>query len=324
MKNWIKRVALAVAAGALILSGASACAEIAPPDQVGLYYMKGNSDGYHFGHCFDPGHTTDSIWNNEVVFLPASLRTWYIAPENTPGADSNTPITVQSRPEDNQPSGVQVNLWTSTNFTLNTLCGNDGKDPNSPIVVYWEKIGKRYFDADPTPDKSQWWKNMLSATIVTALDTSSRAVAREYTDDQLVSLTVREEAQNKIAALFQSELKRVTGGDFFCSPTFDRLRNPTCGAVEVLLRDVDYTNPETQLARDSKQAAEERAAAAVIDAQGKVDAAAKVGSLFNNPAWVELEKLKLQKEIVQECAKGAGCTVVLDSGGAAGVNVNTK
>lgn len=304
------RVTLTALLGAGVIASGAACSEIAPPDEMGLYYLQGSSDGYKFDHCYDPGSTTDAVWNNSVVLVPASLRTWNIAAPGTPGADSNTPITVNSAPEVGQPSGVQVNLWTQTNFSLNTFCGKDNDDPNSPLVQWWEKIGRRYH-AD-TPDG---WKAMLTATIVTALETSSRSVVRGYTADVLVSGAKREEVQNKIAELFQAEIKRLSGGEFFCSPTFDR-RNPKCGEVQVLLKDVDYSNPSIQAARDEKQAAVEKAAAAVAAAQGQVDAADKLKGLYNNPAWVELQKAQLQLEQVKACAANPNCTVVVGGNGA--------
>lgn len=303
MKRY-KVLALAAVA-ALSLTSLSACASIAPPDQVGLYYMVGPIDGNHFDHCFDPGSTTSASWNNDVILLPNSLRTWNIAPPNTPGADSNTPITVNAAPQQDQPSGVQVNLWTQANFTLNTNCGKDDKDPNSPLVQWWEKIGRRY-----NAQTTEGWKAMLSNTIVTALETASRSVVRGYTADSLVSGVNREKVQSEISTLFQSEIKRVTGGDYFCSPTFDR-HGTDCGEVQLLLKDVDYTNPAIQQARDEKQAAIEHAAALVAQAQGQVDAAAKIGSLYNNPAWVQYQIAQLHLQEVQECAKNPTCTVVL-------------
>lgn len=304
-----KRTVAAVLVGLGLIVGAAACVQ-APPDQVGLYYMRGDSDGFKFGHCIEPGASDDGQWNNEVFYLPSSLRTWNIAPPNTPGADSNTPITVAAAAEPDQPSGVQVNLWTSTNFTLNTRCDGAG----SPAVVFWEKIGKRYWDADKTPEKSQWWGNMLTATMVTAQETASRSAGRNYTADSLVSGRDREKVQQEIATLYQTEIKRLTGGEFFCSPTFDRTKpDAVCGEAVVLLKDVDYTNPNIQTARDEKQAAIEKAAAAVAEAQGKVDAAAKLQSLYGNAAWVQLQlaqtELDKTKAMAEACAKAAVCTI---------------
>jgi hypothetical protein len=296
--------------------GVTACSEIAPPDEVGLYYMEGQSDGYKFDHCYDPGTTDDAIWNNSVMLLPNSLRTWNIAPKGTPGADSNSAIVVNAAPEDGQPSGVQVALWSQTNFALNTFCGPENNDKNSPIVQFWEKIGRRYYVADNTNGHTQWWQNMLNATIVTALETSSRSVVRGYTADVLVSGAKREEVQSKISALFQTEIKRVVGGDYFCAPTFDRKApTPTCGEVQILLKDVDYANPAIQAARDEKQAAVERATAQVAEAEGKVKAAEKTQSLYNNAAWVQLELAKTQLEMVKACAANPNCTIVLGADG---------
>jgi len=319
MKRGLKYAVAAAIAGTLILTSLTACSSVAPPDEVGLYYKKGPSDGNHFDHCYDPGTTTSYEWNNETILLPASLRTWNIAPKDTPGADSNTPVTVAAAPENGQPSGVQVNLWTQTNFSLNTFCGKDNNDPNSPFVQFWEKIGRRY-EANTTAG----WKAMLSSTIVTALETASRSVVRGYTADSLVSGTNREKVQNEIATLFQTEIKRVVGGEFFCAPTFDRKSaEHLCGEVQILLKDVDYTNPGIQAARDEKQAAVEKASAQVAEAQGKVDAAAKTGELYNNPAWVQIELAKLEKEKAEVCAKNPNCVLVID-GSSGGVNINAK
>lgn len=310
--NRIQRIVGTLLAGALLAGGLAACSSIAPPDEVGLYYMEGPSDGYKFDHCFDPGSTTDAEWNNSIVLLPNSLRTWNIAPKGAEGADSNTPIVVNAAPEEGQPSGVQVSLWMQTNFALNTFCGKDDNDASSPIVQFWERVGRRY-----KADTDAGWADMLSNTIVTALETSARSVTRGYTADVLVSGQKREEVQSKIATLFQAEIKRVSGGEFFCSPTFDRKApTPACGDVQVLLKDVDYSNPAIQAARDEKQAAVEKAAAAVAEAQGKVDAAAKIGSLYNNPHWVQLQQAQYQLLEVQACAANPNCTIVIGGNGA--------
>ena len=121
------------AIAALSLIGLSACAEIAEPDKVGLYYAEGQIDGYKFDHCIDPGASDDALWNNSVVWLPNNLRTWNIAPQ---GGDTDVPITVASKPEPNQPSGVQVNVWSQANLMLNTDCTDA-----SSVLVYSRLVG---------------------------------------------------------------------------------------------------------------------------------------------------------------------------------------
>lgn len=302
----MRKLLLAVAAGAaLLLSG---CA-IAEPDKVGLYYMEGESDGYHFGQCIEPGTSGPGYWNNSAIFLPTNLRTWNIAPQ---GGDTDRPITVASKPEVNQPSGVQVNVWAQVNLMLNTNC-EGGK--TSTIVQFWEKIGRRY--AAETDDG---WRKMLLNTVVPALEKSVRVVARNYSADPLVAGTSLPEIQDAIAREFSTELQRVTGGPYFCGPEFNRATKD-CPAVQVLVKDVDYTDPGIQQARNDKQKALEQAAARVAEAQGQVDAANKQRELYNNPAWISLEKAKLQLEIAKACGQNPNCHMVM---GADGTIITTR
>lgn len=295
-----------------LLFGTAACAESAPPDQIGLYFEKGPIEGYKFSRCIQPGDT-GWVVNDEIIMLPSSVRTWNIAPQ---GGDSSVPITVNSKPEEGQPSGVAVNLWVQVTFTLNTDC--DGGE-NSPIVKFWNAVGRRY-----KANETDGWAKMLQNTVVPALEASSRSIAKSYTADDMVAGTVREAIQSEISALFQGEIDKVAGGAFFCSPFYDPDSDSSegCGEVSILVKDVDYSNPAIQAARDEKQAAIERATALVAEAQGKVEAAAKTGSLYDNPAWVELELAKLELEKAKACAASPTCTIVLDGG--SGVLVNAR
>lgn len=294
-----KLLALFIAISALAVG---ACA-IAPPDGIGLYYMEGSSDGYKFGQCIEPGVSGPGTWNNSVVYLPTNLRTWNIAPN---GGDTNVPVTVASKPEPNQPSGVQVNVWAQVNLMLNTNC--DG-GANSTVVQFWEKIGRRY-----KADTDEGWKAMLFNTVVPALEKSVRVVVRNYSADPLVAGTNLPEIQTAIAEEFSKELTRVTGGPFFCGPDFNRVTKD-CPPVQVLVKDVDYTDPGIQQARNDKQKALEKAAAAVAEAEGKLKAADAQRELYNNPAWVALEKAKIQLEIAKACGSNPNCHMVMGADG---------
>jgi hypothetical protein len=298
----MRKKLLAVLLAAAALAGFSACA-IAAPDELGLYYMEGSSDGYHFGQCIEPGVSGPGEWNNSVVYLPTNLRTWNIAPQ---GGDTNVPITVASKPEANQPSGVQVNVWSQVNLMLNTNC-EGGKD--SVIVQFWEKIGRRY-----KADSEEGWKTMLLNTVVPALEKSVRVVVRNYAADPLVAGTNLPEIQDAIAKEFSSELARVTGAPFFCGPTFNRLTK-NCPAVQVLVKDVDYADPGIQQARNEKQKALETAQALVAEAEGKLRAANAQQQLYDNPAWVQLEKARIQLEIAKACGNNPNCHMVMGADG---------
>lgn len=301
-------VAAVLLLGALALSG---CSSVPDPDKVGLYYDMGSSDGYKFETCIDPGATGDAEWNNEVIYLPTSLRTWNIAPE---GGDSNTATIVSTKPEDGQPSGVQVKVWSTTSFYLNTYCGNDG----GVVRPFWEKIGRRY-----AADTDAGWRTMLVQTLIPALDKTTQDIVRSYGADELVGNIggVRAEAQTKISAAITTELNRLTGGDFFCGPTFVRT-SAACPQIEIVIRDVDYADDGIQQARNEKQKAVELAAAKVAEAQGQVDAAKKLNGLYRDEAWVELQLAQIELEKAKACAASSTC--ILIQGGSPNINLSTK
>lgn len=299
-----RRIKIAVAAVAAVLA-LSACSTYSDnPDEIGLYYLQGSVDGNKFDTCIEPGQTGDQEWNNKVVWLPTNQRGWNISPE---GGDSNKATVVSTKPEKDQPSGVQVSVWSNTSFYLNTFCDDKG----GVIAPFWEKFGRRY-----NADQPEGWKNMLNATLVPALTKATQDVVREYGSDALVGNIggVRAEAQIKISTRFTEELKRLTGGDYFCGPTFNRA-SAACPPIEMIIVDVDFTDAGIQEARNAKQKAVELAAAKVAEAQGQVDAAAKLATLYDNKAWLALELAKIHLEEVKACAANPNCTIFFDSNG---------
>jgi hypothetical protein len=298
-----KRIVVLGLVGALLAGTAAACSEIAEPDKVGLWYASGNSDGNHFDHCVAPGHTDDVAWNDYVKWVPDNVRTWNIATE---GGDSNQALRVTAKPETGQQSGLEVLVWTQTTLKLNTACGDNERDGNSPLVNWWENLGKRY-----EADTDAGWRNMLLNTVVPALE-KAKNVLREYTADELVQGTVWSEAEARFSATFSTELTRLSGGEYFCGPSFNRADPDNCPSVAVSIKDVDYADPGIQEARNEKQKAIEKAAAALIEAQGVVAAAAEKGQLYSNEAWVALETIRM---IAEACEKSPGCQIIVGSDG---------
>lgn len=313
MSNRIKLAGAVVALGAV--AALSGCSTIAEPDKVGLYYAEGSSDGYQFQECIDPGHTGPAEWNNSVAYVPASLRTWNVTEK---GGDSNDALIVSTKPEVNQPSGVQVKVWYTTNFFLNTFCDDKG----GVVREWWEKIGRRY-----GADTEDGWKNMLENVFVPVLKLVVPNVIRAYGADELVGNIggVRAEAQQKVSEAFSEELKRTVGGDYYCGPSYVRVK-ADCPSIQILIQDVDYADPGIQEARNAKQKAIEIAAAKVAEAkgqaeaelaraEGEVAAAKKRGELYNNPAWVKLQMADKQLAAIQACAANPQCTIVIGADG---------
>lgn len=297
--------------------GLSACSTIADPDMVGLYYNEGPSDGYEFAHCINPGETSDAEWNNSVVYLPTSLRSWII--DDGEGADSKNLITVSAKPEKDQPSGVQVKVSTKTNFYLNTFCDKDG----GVVKQFWEKIGRRY-----KADTAEGWRNMLNIELVPIQTTIIKDVVRNYSADPLIANAegIQNEAQKSIAERLAAEFNRIAGGNFFCGPSFNRA-SKDCPSLELLIIGIEYADPGIQAARNEKQKAVELAAAKlaeaqgvaaalVAEAQGKRDAANAVGALYNSPGWVALQKqIEAGRALMEACRLAKECKLIVGTDG---------
>jgi len=330
VNKFLRATAITAGAGVMLMLGA--CSTTSAPDEVGLYYMQGPSDGDHFGECIKPGETGSPEWNNQVYYLPANMRTWTIDdmpdPANpgkfiiTPGADSADVTVISAKPEKDQPSGIQVKVATKTAFQLNTFCDDKG----GVAKVFWEKIGRRYYVANP----QTWWKDMLEAILAPTLRTIVRDVVRgsDTSADALVANAdgVQATLQKKIGEQLAVEFNRTAGGNFFCGPSFDRTKED-CPPLELLIIDVDYADPGIRAARNEKQKQLELAAAKLAEAQGianaliekargEAESARQLQALYNSPGWVALQKtIENTKAIIEACKVAKECRLIIDSDG---------
>jgi hypothetical protein len=314
----------AVVLASMLMVGLSACAEVTEPDYIGLYYNEGSSDGYTFDHCMQPGKADDAMWNNSVVFLPISLRTFVI--DDAEGADLKDILTASTQPQEGQPSGVEVEVSTKTNFYLNTYCDDSG----GVAKLFWEKIGRRYRANIP-----EGWKEMLLKELVPVQKAIIKDEIRKYPADDLVAnllvkgsntLTMRAQAQQNIADRLAVEFNRIAGGNFFCGPSFNRVK-ADCPPLELLVIDVDFRDKNIKAARNNKQVAVEQAAAdlaraqgaaaaLLAEAQGKANAAKALEALYKTPGWIDLQKQQIQANaLYQACQAAKECYVVAGSNG---------
>lgn len=320
----LNRKAGAVILAFAVLFGASACAEITEPDSIGLYYNEGSTDGYTFDHCMEPGKADDAMWNNSIVYLPISLRTFVV--DDAEGSDLTELLVASTQPQPGQPSGVEVEVSTKTNFYLNTFCDKDG----GVVKVFWEKMGRRHKANTP-----EGWRSMLLKELVPIEKAIIKDEMRKYPADSLVAnvlvegsttMTMRAQAQVNIAERLAAEFNRVAGGNFFCGPSFDRTK-PACPPLELLVIDVDYKDKNIKAARNNKQVAVEQAAADLAkaegaakaleaEAKGKASAARELAKLYATPGWVDLQKQIIQAQaLIDACKAAKECVLVAGSNG---------
>jgi hypothetical protein len=352
----LTRAVAAVGLAVGLLVGAAACATRAGYDEIILYYKAGVGDNRTFSECIPPGQSGDYPVDDETYSLPTTIRSWAI--QHTGGDTQQAIDSGTAYGPDGQP-GPHVLVYATASFYLNTNCGTGqraDKDPNSPVVQFWQKIGARGWgpkDQKIVDDNGEFsvagWDMMLQETLVAAETKALANGTRYYTADALDSNAhgERTQVEQRIAPIFQDELRQRLGGDFFCgaayvrnsaatwtddvqkgtnpdgSPIFGQQKTTgLCPPIRISITDVDYADPKIAAARAAVYAAEQDAKAQVIAAQAQADKARILGQSAQNPAYLAYLGAQAQLEAAQACRANPNCTVIIGAGG--GVNVNTK
>lgn len=323
--NRIVKRGLAGLAAAVLLAGAGACSTIAEPDNMVLMYTGGSVDGSHFKRCIDPSKRGPGVVNDSNFFLPTGERRWAIRPDDE--GDTKVPIEAGSKPDAKGNQGPKVNVYATTRFFLNTNC-DGGKD--STVVKWWETLGRRY-GADVNPKESSdeqahddGFVKMLYASIIPIIERAVRDSTPAFTADQIDSNlnSAYDTLEKAIEQRLATEIQK--SGDFFCGPGYDRAVKASCPALDVDVTDGAYADAGVATARAAVFAAQQRAQAAAIDTQSKLDTANALKGA--GASGVEVQRLQNQLAIAQEstkqaqaCADNPNCTVIVGAG--AGVNV---
>jgi hypothetical protein len=273
--------------------------------------------------------------------------------DNAPIVSGSLPTPV-SKP-DGTPSGTtrpgpEVSVWATATFYLNTDCANKH---DSPIVQFWERTGRRPWKdghgvaVDDDGDEGSGfredaWRVMLQNTLVAAEAKAIRQESRNYSADALDANTddVWTLMERQLGPSFNAALRDSVGGDYFCGPQYQRGRDVDwveyapdgvderglpkfkevpkrgkCPPVKISITDVGITNADIARTRADVYAAEQRAKAALIDAQSKADVAAKLDQVGQSTAYVELQRIQAQLEAAQACRTNPNCTVIIDGTG---------
>jgi len=353
--NILRRCSVVLALAALTAPGLAACATRPPANVLLLYYKAGAGDDRKFVECIRPGTSGKYPVDDETFTLRTDARTWNIAHDGE-GGDSNTPIESGTKyGPDGQP-GPAVKTWSSADFNINVDC-TAGK--NSPAVRFWEDLGRRYhISRDDTEDgwDEKEWRELLLATFVVAERKAIAEGTRFYTADELDSngKGQRGELEKRLGPLFQAELRKKLGGDYFCGTGYHvddqgkpveveydeyipdgtnddgtlrfktEQRKSTCPPVRISITDIDFANAAIAAARADVYAAEQRAKAALVAAQAELEKARKLGEAAKNPDYLKYKQIEAQVAAAEACKSNPNCTVIIDGTGQSGINVGAR
>lgn len=358
MRTFTKRRLLAAAVAVAVAATIGACSQRPPSNEIVLYYTGGTGEDKEFERCIQPGTNGDAPYDDTSYAIRTDTRTWNIAPQ---GGDSSTPIESGTAfNADGQP-GPSVKTWASADFVINRDCKaptGDADSKDSPLVRFWETLGRRYGIATLTDGgENGWndagWQRLLQNTLVVAEQKALAEGTRLYSADELVSngKGQRAELEKRIATSFQSELRAKLGGDFLCGVTYQtdahgravkveydeyesagkdangveqfKLKSPkpksTCPPIRISITDIDYANADIGKAREDVYAATLRAKEKLIAAQAELDASRLLGQAAQNEAYLRYQAIQAQVKAAEACKANSNCTVIIDGTGNAGV-----
>lgn len=287
-----------------------------PVDKVGLHYSGGPIEGQKFVKVIEPGTGAQFLGlRDKLVHLPITQRD-YVASDDL-NADG-PPIVAPAK------GGVEMRFEVAAYFALNT--------GDQIVRRFYERVCVKF---GCTSD--QGWDRMLDVTFRRPIEQAIQQAIRGYTVNELYAGVSAEgsgetdaenvlvRVQEEIAVDLKDNINTVLGGAYFCGPSFDRTTPDECPDFEFQIVEVVPTKEAVINAFSDNAAsqqeiisAENRAAAAVAEAQGQADAAARIADLFTDPNYIAY----LQAQAMQECARNSNCTLVVTPGGT-NVNVNT-
>lgn len=280
-----------------------------PVDHIGLHYSGGPIEGQRFQGVVDPGSGARFLGlQDSLVLLPVTQRDYTAS--NSPSADGG-PIYAPAR------GGVEMQFEVAAYFTLNT--------GNEIVRQFYERVCVKF---DCTTDAG--WDEMLRVNFRGPIEQAIQQSIREFSVDALYAgqadsassdseaVTILERVQDSISADLKENINAVLGGPFFCGPTFNRAQPDVCPDFEFQITSAVPTSESVRAAFAENAAsqqdivtAQNRAQAAVAEAEGQRQAQEALQGLYSDPAYIAY----LQALALQDCAKNSNCTLVVSPNG---------
>lgn len=289
-----------------------------PVDHIGLHYSGGPIEGTSFEGVIEPGSGARFLGlADNLVLLPVTQRDYTASTHDD--ADGG-PIIAPAQ------GGVEMQFEIAAYFTLNT--GDEA------VRQFYERVCVKF---DCTTDTG--WDEMLRINFRGPIEQAIQQSIRQFTVDELYAgqatagttegggadaTTVLEQVQDTIAEDLKENINTVLGGSYFCGPTFSRANPDVCPDFEFQITSAVPTSDavresfaENAASQQDIITAQNRAQAAVAEAEGQRQAQEALNNLYSDPNYIAY----LQALAMQACASNSNCTLVITPDGT-DVNVN--
>jgi hypothetical protein len=293
-----------------------------PVDKIGLHYSGGPIEGQKFQEVIEPGSGQRFLGlADKLVLLPITQRD-YIVSLNPEESDRQSSDVINAPAK----GGVEMQFEVSAYFTLNT-------EPQT-IRRFYERICVKF-----QCQTEDGWDRMINNNFRKPIEQAIQQSIRRYTVNELYAGevgegstgTTDEEAesllvsiQTQIATDLKENVNEILGGQYFCGPTFDRERPEECPDFQFQIVSATPTSEavrdafaENAASRQEQVTAQNRADAAVAEAQGRQLAQEALRGIYTDPNYIAY----LNALALQDCAKNSNCTLVVSPNG---TNVNVQ
>ena len=293
-----------------------------PVDKIGLHYSGGPIEGQKFQEVIEPGSGQKFLGlSDRLILLPITQRDYIVS--LSPGeSDRQTPDAIRAPAK----GGVEMQFEVSAYFTLNT-------EPQT-VRRFYERICVKF-----GCQNDSGWDQMINNNFRKPIEQAIQQSIRRYTVNELYAGevgegstgTTDEEAesllvtiQGEIARDLKENINDILGGQYFCGPTFDRLEPDECPDFQFQIVSATPTSEavknafaENAASRQERVTAQNRADAAVAEAEGRRAAQEALAGIYTDPNYIAY----LNALALQECAKNSNCTLVVSPNG---TNVNVQ
>lgn len=331
------RALLVSLTGLALVLGLSSCSSI-QATTLGLYYAQGDLDGDRFDHVVEPGSGGEMLFNDTIYQLPIDQRTYNACAGGEKQSCDGGEITVATKDQ------LVVDFAVASAFKLNTRTDDIKDFPGGTARKFLENICRKVNCVNSSDETdAAGWNTLLQERYRPALESAFKDVVREFNGDDLVynkpveladpadstgSKKVTKPALEwvslQVGPAFLKYLAGLSGGNYFCGPTFDRTTKVAtedpkyCPPIQLVVRGVDFNDTNVRQARQKVKIATDNAAAQKIEAEGAVAAQKAFGTPAEYVAY-------LNAQAALECAKRAEkCSLVVVSGDSGRIGVNTK